>query len=359
MFGTKSLVSITVGIVAAQLLHVGWSASAWACSPGPSQVHEIWPADGETLPANAAIVFIGDSLHTHGGFEVDPLQATVNGQPASISIDDTLSLFHGAVDSYTVLAVRVDPTPVPGDVVDITGTPCAFESCPSLAYQVTVGEPDQIPPTGVSELWWDFVYSGTTVPNPDLPDSCGGHTPTGYFDISASFDSPIPAGERWFAHLRVVPDQGGPGDPWQYKWYLSTESIDRQIRFQYDEIPVYTSPTGYCVRLSVYDMAGNTVGTREQCLPCRTAASVIDGIPDYQFYPGGDCAEGVGGGVDAGPGIADAGAADAGNAPDTGGCSIADRTSSTQWLVLVLLVLLMTRQARPGVFRGRARRRSV
>ncbi len=333
---TRPILSVlTASTVAATLVYCAPPSSALACSPNLSSVTDIRPQSAGVLPANAAIVFKGFSLGTYSfhGPEGE-LQATINGEPAELIVDEQLSAYSDHDDSFWLLAVRLQPTPSPGDTVELSGAPCIYNPCDSLAYQVTVGPPDLTPPPSVLDTAWEFVFEGTGVLEPNA-DSCGDYPWTGSFDITTTFDA-LSANDEWsFVDVEVVPSPDKRyRKAWQAVWLLDALTEDRRIPIHWDQLPAYVDPAPYCVHVTVRDAAGNTGGTRKQCTPCRTAERV-GGEMSYCPYPDGYCL---------------------GNSPASDdacvrresliGCSLTTGYPSISWLLVFALVAVRIRRIR-------------
>ncbi len=89
------------------LLGTAICEDARACSPGEGHVDSVIPDDG-THPANAAIILTGHVL------ERDYLSATIDGQEARLIVDTELSARYPRDDACDILALRLEPTPSPG-----------------------------------------------------------------------------------------------------------------------------------------------------------------------------------------------------------------------------------------------------
>ncbi len=113
-----------------------------ACSPPFPDLGSTLPAQGETYPSNAAIIFNGFFI------SFDNITATIDGAPATlVPADDGFSA------GYPGIAMRLDPAPVEGQIVAIEGSYC--NGCPSTLLEYTVGAADTPPPEAPQRLQYD------------------------------------------------------------------------------------------------------------------------------------------------------------------------------------------------------------
>ena len=104
---------LTVAVVS--LLGSLWSARSQACSPPQPGFAASVPADGTSYPANGYLLFEGY------GINLDAVTVTVDGSPATLvqpADSDPLA-------RLATLVARVEPEPMPGQLVEIGGSFCS------------------------------------------------------------------------------------------------------------------------------------------------------------------------------------------------------------------------------------------
>lgn len=126
---------------------------AAACAPPLPGLTGSTPADGETYPANAALLFEGFYLG------LDGLKVTVDGVGAELVPAD--------LPGFAALVAGIEPQPLPGQTVVISGNFCPDNGCDESTITFTAGEPDVTPPVANPAAAFfgvydhaDFVSSG-------------------------------------------------------------------------------------------------------------------------------------------------------------------------------------------------------
>ena len=245
------------------------------------------PETGETLPANAAVLFHGNGL--------DPtlLQVEVDGVAAELAYAG----LHGdpATDPeyQQTRGYVVEPEPAPGATVTVEGFACeeATEEC-AVSFSYVATEPDVVPPPTPVALEFDvFDVSGASVE----PDPSGKPplfvAPLHYF-ISLT---PGDTSSESFAVYEVEGIHRGG----EVGWHAQFES-SRHVADRYSD-PPFEGPDDICWRARMRDRAGNlSEGYVEACLPCYYRIATRDYVvtdppeaPDWtdaDIFDGGVCA---------------------------------------------------------------------
>lgn len=341
-------------------------ASARACLPGHEGVATVVRPSGPTHPANGAIVLEGWVLTWHDRFPT--LEATVDGVPAALVMDEYLSEWVSDDDAYRVLAVRLVSDPTPGQVVHVTGQPCAGwgrTECPiDLTYTADAPETEALP--AVASLTWDWE---PVEPWGDewATDSCGRSPSAGYVSAHVQLPTltdPTAMLRVWVnpvgtpadrTHTLVIGEMGTP----------PSDRIDRAFVMGTSQVGNPGDPSRVCVHAQIVTAAARGPVVTE-CLPCRYGGRWSDS--PLCLPPMRSCPPALEVGVplcdpvtpDAGPASPDAGvfAPDGGapSSPDAGpravryGCAASPSArdgGGPVWLALGIFALVR-RRARRG-----------
>lgn len=206
------------------LLTVAWSQPARACTCVPTVWIE-WPTGGSVMAANDLLL-----VRSSCDGELDELQVTLNGQPASLVASDRL-LGQG---------VAISPEPSPGTTVRIENADGEVE------LEVVVGGRDEVAPAAPELLALDHVL----VPEAYQGSDC------------ASSPEPVPARD-WTLEL-----EGQAADEdLLYHVTLGPEGSDGEVRTAVatgmEEVLVtlrrFEEDAGknVCATVRTFDMAGN------------------------------------------------------------------------------------------------------
>lgn len=300
-------------------LGLAWTlapAPARACEPLPPGLTSSVPADGEGLPANAAVLFFGQELTLTG------VSVTVDGAPAALVPADAVA---GAA-----LAARVDPPPAPGQTVVIAGDFCQESGgCGPSMLTFTASAADDTSPTPVTEGSFFAIYDhGDFV-------SSGGDC---QYDSDLTFyvhlvDGASVADARTVFTATWDPDGLGPIPAAFGRSALGTGGASvLTISVTADKL-LGKAPTDVCLTIQVADLAGNPPASYELCPACylRQDATVPDGsTPPEPAWTEDDA---VPGSACAGPGGSSSGDSDTGpittGSPTEGGTSVGPGSSSS------------------------------
>lgn len=221
-----------------------------ACGASLPELRESVPADGDTYPANAALLFWGE------GLSVEKVTVTVDGEPA------TLVEFAGGL---APLMAQVEPEPLPGQTVVVAGEFCAEgDSCPA-SITFTAGEPDFVAPAPIVEASFFAVLE---------------HAP---FSFTSGCDQ-FEVAQTMYVHLeQAAPAAGEALVLFQVTW-KPDEEVDanpisltaRGVEPTTIESVVLTAEhfgsadvrTDVCLEVVARDAAGNEAPPFELCPPC-------------------------------------------------------------------------------------------
>ena len=255
-----------------------------ACGVPAPGLTETSPVDGETYPANAALRF--------AGFDISLAKVTVavDGVPATL-IDVSIPEFPG-------LLAAVDPQPLPGQAVTVTGDFCESQGCGPTTLSFLAGEPDVNTPV-VSELFFTaFDHGAFTGSSGDCSDNS---------DLNIYVHADLPPQGPGQAPVRYDisfdPDDGEPGGPGFAAAGLleSGEDLDRAVSMTLAQLGDVAA-TDLCIKVTISDLAGNggEFGQFvEICKPCFFRSS--EDTPqnssppeptwsDADYVPGSICA---------------------------------------------------------------------
>lgn len=325
-------------------------APARACTPPLPALTSSVPASGESHPANADVWLSGY------GLDLAAATATVDGAPATLTRNDAGFGF----------AVRVEPTPLPGQEVVLTGPFC--EGCPpQQTITFTAAAADETPPAPPLQV------------RIDIHDHAANDAPVGSCEEFREFrfwfnvdGPPAGDGEAEVFYEAVTRRLAAPDEPWVTKqaWVTSapTSMVWGGSESDLDGAPISEF---LCVEVRTVDAAGHASAWVEACSPCHLRVDDTHGDAqpmwsDADIFPGGACAaagdtdgseatgEGSSGANEpttGGPGSGEAGEASetsgeasAGGDGDAGcGCA-APATGAAGWLLLGPLALRRRRR---------------
>lgn len=308
--------------------------NAEACSPLPPGIQSTIPANDGTHPANATVLISGVDL------DVSKIVAKVDGAPAVVKPASTLAISSNSFGAGAQ-AITFEPALKAGQKVELSGSICSFDGgtdC-TLALSFTVGESDTVAPGAIEKVSLD-IYDYN-----DFKSSGG--------DCQSNSDMAI------FASIQAKEDKADPGywlvDGYDAKTgknllfsgvYIRDDSKSNYpIRLLKNALQGNEVPSGICIEVTGFDLAGNKTEAVRQCDPCRFRQDPAPGTPenfpptepawtDADIVPGGACDPGgAGAGGSGGSGQAGSGGSSAGGssssgieaAPDggdDGGCSV-------------------------------------
>ncbi len=298
------------------------SPRAHACTPLPEGVFSTIPAEGQKYPANAAVILQGQ------GISLTDASVTVDGKPATLKDVSTTLL-----SETDLFGVTVEPTPVAGQNVVITGTFCGVGSgCPMVALHYLATAAIAALPPPVEPVGFD-VYD-----YPDFKSGGGDCQSDSDFAWWVRLKSPIPDPAKDGAVMYVIegytPAQS-EGPTFKARGFVTASWNPVVTIRQYVGIlggePL---PESTCFSVETYDSAGNhSSSVKSLCKPCNYRADMvpISGLPPAEpmwtaadIYPGGMCDS-----LTTGTGGASAGAGGSGGGKTAGdqvvggcGCSV-------------------------------------
>lgn len=316
MFERSSVVvSLAIAGVAVSLA----PARASACEPLPAELKSSVPADGAELPANSAVLLFGQSLSVSG------IEATVDGQPAGLTEAEAVA---GAG-----LAVKIDPEPLPGQTVALSGDFCQDAGgCGVSTLSFVVTAPDVTAPSpDARELFFavydhlDFLSSGA--------DCQYDSDVTYYVHV---LDAP-PDGAVTVFTASWDPDGDGP-TPAAFSGSALGTGGESVIPISVTAATLQGADplTGVCLTVTVGDLAGNPPRTETVCPACYHRADDVvwdSSTPPEPAWstddvlPDSVCAPVEGGGSSGGE--SETGAVTDGASSTGGGASTGEDTSAT------------------------------
>ncbi|MCY1068079.1 MYXO-CTERM sorting domain-containing protein [Nannocystis sp. RBIL2] len=221
-----------------------------ACGASLPELRESVPADGDTYPANAALLFWGEAI------SVDKVTVTVDGEPAA------LVAFDGGL---APLMVQVEPEPLPGQKVVVAGEFCAEGDNCAASITFTAGEPDFVAPAPIVEASFFAVFE---------------HAPFSYSNGCTQFE----AAQAMYVHLeQAAPAAGEALVLFQVTWKPGEEVDANSIRLTARGVTPTTIEsvalpaehfgsadvrTDVCLEVVARDAAGNEAPPFELCPPC-------------------------------------------------------------------------------------------
>ncbi|WAS99183.1 MYXO-CTERM sorting domain-containing protein [Nannocystis punicea] len=240
-----------------------------ACGATPSELRETVPADGDTYPANAALMFWGD------GLSVDKVTVTIDGEPAAL-VPAPL------VEGLGALAVKVEPEPLPGQVVVVAGEFCdENDNCPA-SITFTAGEPDVTVPAPVVEASFFAVFEHAPL---ILPGGCDGGFQVDQ-TIYVHLEQPAPTAGEAASFFEVTWDPGEEFEPSALR--RTARALEPTtilpIALPADRFGGADVSTDVCFEVVARDAAGNASAPFELCPPCFMRADAAP-LPDSSEAP--------------------------------------------------------------------------
>jgi hypothetical protein len=123
--------------------------SAEACGVNLPELYEAVPADGQSYPRNAALLFSGTEI------KLDAVTVTVDGAPASL-VPASLPA------RMATIAARVEPEPQEGQAVTVSGSFC--EGCEPITLTYIASARDDAPPEVIAAESFFTVYDHAAGP---------------------------------------------------------------------------------------------------------------------------------------------------------------------------------------------------
>ncbi|PCC75381.1 MYXO-CTERM domain-containing protein [Nannocystis exedens] len=223
-----------------------------ACGASPAELHESVPADGETYPANAALLFWGDAI------SVDKVTVTVDGEPAAL-------VPAAFAEGLAPLAVKVEPEPQPGQTVVVAGEFCAEnDGCPA-SITFTAGEPDVAAPATLAEASFFAVLEHAPF---QFTSGCD------QWEIAQTMyvhlEQPAPAAGEALVLFEVTWDGGeelgGSGIRRVARGLEPTTIVP--VALNSGTLGAADVRTDVCLEVVARDAAGNAAAPFELCPPC-------------------------------------------------------------------------------------------
>lgn len=227
---------------------------AHACSPHEPALARTYPAAGGVIPEGALLLLDGQVLRP------EQLAAAVDGVPAKLVLvpEHSHGLHFWAWDyAYRTMALRVEPPPLPGQTLVVTGDPClqweGMSYCDEVELSYTVGDADVEPPDAPAELWYDVYDHGSVASDDQLCSHTSARFElTIYTEIERSvLEHPLEY------HLSRRP-RHTPGE-WalvEHDWLRDADDPDPRARWLHlpEEVEgVLPLAEAYCLRLQTFD----------------------------------------------------------------------------------------------------------
>ncbi|MDC0720265.1 MYXO-CTERM sorting domain-containing protein [Nannocystis bainbridge] len=259
-----------------------------ACGATLPELHESVPADGDTYPANAALLFWGD------GITLDKVTVTVDGEPAAL-VDAPLAA------GLAPLAAKVEPEPQPGQTVVVAGEFCGEgENCPA-SISFIAGARD------------------VTAPSPDVEKSFFAVFEHAQYTMTSGCDQ-FEIEQTLYVHLEQPAPTAGEALPlfvmeWDPGGEFEGHGLHRTARgpssttvvpitLAVDRLGGADVRTDVCLEVVAIDAAGNAAAPFELCPPCFVRTDEApqpdgSGPPDEPVWsdadavPGSACAAAV------------------------------------------------------------------
>ncbi len=292
--------------------------------PTPGEFHGSTPSNGETHPANAVLLFRGKDI------SLAAVTVAVDGEAAALVPDSEFP-------AVATIVARVEPAPVPGQVVTIDGPFCG--DCGTSQISYTVGEPDDVAPAAVEALTLSLHDVPDVEPNDGLCEAGLDYRWWVGFEALPAVD-----GAWEYVHL-TIHDPAAP-EVFVSEWYSSPrdEPVSTSQRDFLDEL-AGGDPGAACVRAERFDLSGNRSEAVESCGLCQLRVDMSEPYAEPAWtvddiVAGGPCdlGEDSGAGTDSGSGGGD----DEGCGCRSGG----ERRGAPLSLALALAFLVSARRRR-------------
>lgn len=223
-----------------------------ACGASLPELRESVPADGDTYPANAALLFWGDDI------SVDAVTVTVDGEPAA--------LVHAEfAQGLAPLVVKVEPEPLPGQTVVVAGEFCGDGEGCQTSITFTAGERDVVAPVPIIEASFFAVLE---------------HAPFSYMHGCTQFE----AAQAVYVHLEQAapaagealvvfqvtakPDEEGFAPPISLTERGVESTTIASVALTALDFGSADGWTEVCLEVLARDAAGNAAPPFELCPPC-------------------------------------------------------------------------------------------
>ncbi|AKT36798.1 uncharacterized protein CMC5_009190 [Chondromyces crocatus] len=321
---------------------------AEACSPALG-VHGTLPTtSAEQWPTNLPIHLFSVLDITLDEAGVPLYSVLVDGQPATL-----VEAAQAQRSRAGGLQVVVEPPPIPGQQVLLSGTFCpASQGCPPVNLAFVAAPPDVEGPTESPALWFD-LYD-----HKDDDAAVGSCVDLGAFTVTLHVDgspqpedaSPLMYTIQAFTDASLTNAVGS--------WRRITQGGSESFYISgAPELVVPQLADAYCFRVDIEDLAGNDgVSSSVTCKPCRYRAdpdspfSLID-FNEAALYPGGQCADWINPIDDdfqhhPGPGVTPEA-----QSTTSGGCQLVVAANSSHVGLLLgalSLLALLSRRRHPG-----------
>jgi MYXO-CTERM domain-containing protein len=223
-----------------------------ACGASLPELHESVPADGDTYPANAALLFWGEAL------SVEKVTVTVDGEPAT--------LVHAEfAQGLAPLVVKVEPEPLPGQTVVVAGDFCGEgDICPA-SITFTAGERDVVAPAPIVEASFFALFEHAPF---SFTSGCD------QFEAAQSMyvhlEQAAPAAGEALVLFRVTwePGEDADGNP----IFLTARGVEpttiESVALTTENFGSADVRTDVCLEVVARDAAGNEAPPFELCPPC-------------------------------------------------------------------------------------------
>ncbi|MCY0989440.1 MYXO-CTERM sorting domain-containing protein [Nannocystis sp. ILAH1] len=237
-------------LVGACALSVLVARPAEACGVPESGLNSSVPEDGAIYPRNAALLFDG------WGIGLDGITVTVDGEPAE--------LLPAAFDDFVAdLAVVVEPTPMTGQTVVVSGSFCPDEDCEPVTITYTAGPEDAEAPQPLVEESFFAVYD-----HADFMSSGGDCMSDSDLTLYVHLSQAIPApGEPSLFTIAWDPD--GEGElGFRRTVRVPTGARVAPLSLVTEQLGGKDPRTEVCLEVTAFDAAGNAADTFELCPAC-------------------------------------------------------------------------------------------
>lgn len=282
--------------------------SADACGVPESGLTGSIPATGQSYPANAALVFEGH------GISLTDVTVTIDGAPATL-----VEVEHPGLG----LAAKIQPLPLLGQDVVVSGDFCEFEDCEPEVISFVAGPPDHSAPGASEVMFAVFDHGGFVSSGGD----CMSDSDLAFY-VHASVGSEA-AGQAPVRYRMSFPgalgglEVGGlfTGEGPNTRAFSIT---DAQLA---DDVV-----TDLCLYFEVIDLAGNNGSPSEVCRPCFFRSSDEPAQAMVPAEPVWTDADVVAGSACAGPGEteSDTDTDTSGSDASTDGDSTGDATTGAE-----------------------------
>jgi len=274
---SHSLAALT--LLGAFALVAAAPGDARACGAPEPGLTSTTPKNGETYPANAALLFSGFDISLDG---------------VTVKVDDQAAELVPAAfaSSWANIAVLIEPPPMVGQTVVVSGAFCEFGDCEPVTLTYTAGALDLVAPVPVADASRFTVYDHADF------ESSGGDCQSNSdltFYVRVMQDAPA-AGEAPGVVSAAWAEGGGS---FQDFTFTASESAFMAIAVDSPQLDGKDPTTEVCLKITATDLAGNAAEPFELCPACffRKDEGENDGGPvpepawtDADAVPGSACA---------------------------------------------------------------------